>query len=150
MGINKHSQRFFETRNKDGMYSDGGGLYLQVANNGKYKSWIFRYAINGLVRQMGLGPIYDVNLVDARDEAHECRRTLRKGGDPLEARDKAREERKRKRRRTKQLLLVSPSSGLKKLNVNGSLARRRSRRSFIMSDCLPSTSTRSSEKFQSA
>ena len=36
------------------MYPDGGGLYLQVANSNA-KSWLFRYAIDGRDRYMGLG-----------------------------------------------------------------------------------------------
>jgi hypothetical protein len=35
---------------------DGGGLYLQVSATGT-KSWMFRYAINGRERQMGLGSL---------------------------------------------------------------------------------------------
>jgi hypothetical protein len=34
-----------------GMYADGGGLYLQVSDNGA--SWIYRYMITGRAREMG-------------------------------------------------------------------------------------------------
>jgi hypothetical protein len=36
-----------------GMYADGGGLYLQVSENGS-RSWIFRFKQNGRSRDMGL------------------------------------------------------------------------------------------------
>ena len=34
----------------DGMYADGGGLYLQVT--GAARSWIYRYTLNGRSREM--------------------------------------------------------------------------------------------------
>ncbi len=68
-----------------GMYADGGGLYLQVGLSGT-KSWIYRFALNGRAREMGLGPCYDVPLADAREKAAACRRLKREGVDPIEAR----------------------------------------------------------------
>jgi hypothetical protein len=38
-----------------GRFADGGGLYLQVTDNGT-KSWLFRFMLNGRARVMGLGP----------------------------------------------------------------------------------------------
>ena len=37
-----------------GRYGDGGGLWLQV-RDAEHRSWLFRYAIAGNARQMGLG-----------------------------------------------------------------------------------------------
>jgi integrase len=75
---------------KPGMHPDGGGLYLQVTT-GKdkqiNKSWLFRYAIKGRERQMGLGSINTIRLRDARDEAERCRKLLRQGKDPIVERD---------------------------------------------------------------
>ena len=51
-----------------GMYSDGGGLYLQIANSGA-KSWIYRFMLRGKARQMGLGSISAISLLDARTKA---------------------------------------------------------------------------------
>lgn len=68
-----------------GLYPDGGGLYLQVTPTGA-RSWVFRYKKNGRARGMGLGPVYDVPLAEARDLAAEARRMLREGLDPLEER----------------------------------------------------------------
>jgi len=41
---------------KEGMHSDGNGLYLRVQASGA-KSWIFRYQINGRRREMGIGTL---------------------------------------------------------------------------------------------
>jgi Arm DNA-binding domain len=70
-----------------GMYADGGGLYLQITS-ANAKSWIFRYAINGRERYMGLGPAHkgDVSLEAAREAASKCRELLRAGLDPIEHR----------------------------------------------------------------
>jgi integrase len=65
---------------------DGGGLYLQVSATGT-KSWMFRYAINGRERQMGLGSLDAVDLAGARQAATECRRLRSQGVDPIEYRD---------------------------------------------------------------
>lgn len=67
------------------MYADGGGLYLQVSRSGT-KSWIFRYAINGREREMGLGPLHTITLADARSLATEARRLKLSGIDPIDAR----------------------------------------------------------------
>jgi hypothetical protein len=48
-----------------GMYADGGGLYLRVAPAGT-KSWIFRFAEGGKLRDMGLGSTNTVSLARAR------------------------------------------------------------------------------------
>src|SRR5438045_510594 len=70
---------------KPGLYNDGRGLYLQVAEGGT-KSWIFRFMQNGRPRKMGLGPFPDVDLAEARETAFACRKQLREGTDPIEAR----------------------------------------------------------------
>ena len=63
-----------------GRYCDGGGLYLQISKEGG-RSWIFRYQLEGKVRDMGLGSAQVVALADARDFAMECRRLLARGID---------------------------------------------------------------------
>ena len=72
-----------------GLHSDGRGLYLQVKNGGR--SWVLRYMLDGKARHMGLGPYPDVSLADARREAEGCRRLLREGTDPIEARRQRRQ-----------------------------------------------------------
>jgi integrase len=64
-----------------GMYSDGAGLYLQV--QGKSRSWIFRYKVDGRGRYMGLGSARDITLRRARELAAEQRRLRAEGRDPL-------------------------------------------------------------------
>jgi hypothetical protein len=76
----------FVARAKDpGMYADGGGLYLQVSRTGT-KSWIFRYALDGREREMGLGPLHTITLAEARNLAMETRRLKLSGIDPIDAR----------------------------------------------------------------
>jgi len=69
----------------DGMYADGGGLYLQVS--GGARSWIYRYTLDGRTRYMGLGSLGAVSLAEARQKAGEARRLLAAGEDPIAARD---------------------------------------------------------------
>lgn len=68
---------------KEGMHSDGGGLYLQVSKAGT-KSWIFRYQIDGRRREMGLGGLADKSAIKARAEIPALRAQLAANSDPLE------------------------------------------------------------------
>src|SRR5260370_14495868 len=76
---------------KAGMHAGGGGLYLQVtagkAEGQRNKSWLFRFALGGRERQMGLGSLNTVGLAEARDAAEQCRKLLKEGKDPIEVRD---------------------------------------------------------------
>jgi len=56
------------------------------------KSWLFRYTVGGRERQMGLGPLSDVSLADARDRAVAARELRRAGKDPISERDASRAE----------------------------------------------------------
>ena len=67
-----------------GRYACGPNLYLQISEWGT-KSWLFRFRIRGRARHMGLGPVDLVTLAEARDKAHELRRQVLNGVDPLEA-----------------------------------------------------------------
>jgi integrase len=69
-----------------GRYADGGGLYLQVGENGA-KSWLFRFMLNKRSRQMGLGSLDVLSIPEARAKAQEARKLLAAGQDPIEARD---------------------------------------------------------------
>src|SRR6476660_2129640 len=75
---------------KPGMHADGGCLYLQVAasKDGKRlnRSWIFRYRVNGRLRDMGLGSVDTLSLSEARERAREQRRKRLDGIDPIDAR----------------------------------------------------------------
>lgn len=75
---------------KRGLYADGLGLYLQVAEGGT-KSWLFRFMRAGRARKMGLGPVHTVTLAMARDKAAEARRKLLDDIDPIEMRKETRQ-----------------------------------------------------------
>jgi integrase len=95
MAIHKLAPRFVETVKNKGMHGDGGGLYLQVGPEGRAKSWIFRYHVDGCRdRQMGLGSAYTIGLAEAREKARQCREIRLDGGDPIELRDRARLDRR--------------------------------------------------------
>jgi hypothetical protein len=75
-----------------GKYADGGGLYLQI--DGNSRAWYLRYRWRGTERYMGLGPVSLVGLGDARELAHDARKLLREGIDPLAARQAERRRKK--------------------------------------------------------
>ena len=83
--IKRLSARRVATETTRGRYADGGGLYLQVSKYGT-KSWLFRFTLDGRARLMGLGPLHTVSLAEAREEAEKCRKLVRTGVDPIEAR----------------------------------------------------------------
>jgi len=68
-----------------GMYADGGGLYLQISRS-LTKSWIFRFSLNGRAREMGLGPLHTVSLLEARELALQARKLKHRGVDPIDLR----------------------------------------------------------------
>lgn len=72
---------------KQGRYSDGGNLYLQVkvSPSGRIsKSWIFRVQRNGKDQLIGLGSLKTISLAEARVKALEYRKLLCDGIHPLE------------------------------------------------------------------
>ena len=83
--INKLSAAGVAKESAPGLYSDGGGLYLQIAKGGS-KSWIFRFMIAGKPRYMGLGSIDTFSLREARERAKEARKLVADGIDPIDAR----------------------------------------------------------------
>ena len=72
---------------KAGKYSDGGNLYLIVSDTGSRK-WVLRFTWRGAAKEMGLGSANDVPLADARERAVDARRTLAKGLNPIEQRNR--------------------------------------------------------------
>ena len=100
-GIERLSALFVGKVKEPGMYADGAGLYLQVTkaapdDRGRpkvTKSWIFRYTLRGRAREMGLGPIHDVSLAEARETARQYRKLRKEGIDPIEHRKKERQAR---------------------------------------------------------
>ena len=58
---------------------------------GDVKSWVFRYARDGVERYMGLGPVHAVSLAQARQKAQDAREQHAAGRDPQHARRAAQE-----------------------------------------------------------
>ena len=75
----------FAASSQHGRYSDGGGLYLQVARGGT-KAWLFTFGRNGTRRTMGLGSVRSVPLSLARELAAQAREQVARGLDPIDAR----------------------------------------------------------------
>jgi integrase len=90
--IDRLSPRFVKTakpkRGQDKTnYLDGGGLHLAVTksvDNTFNRSWVFKYELHGKRREIGLGPLHDVGLADAREEGKRLRGLLRQHIDPLD------------------------------------------------------------------
>ncbi|MBL8538802.1 MAG: integrase arm-type DNA-binding domain-containing protein [Betaproteobacteria bacterium] len=68
-----------------GLHNDGLGLLLQVTPFGA-KSWLLRYRFAGRRREMGLGPLSEVSLAEARERRERYRKQIRDGTDPIEQR----------------------------------------------------------------
>ena len=75
-----------------GRYAVGQNVYLQISEWGT-RSWLFRYAVNGKPRTMGLGAYDLLTLAEARERGHAARRLLLDGIDPLDAKRRGRRER---------------------------------------------------------
>jgi integrase len=102
MAIEKLSARKVDALKAPGRYSDGGGLWLQVAPSGS-KCWIYQFASPtkrkskikkngkevevGYVRQLGLGALHTISLAEARELAATYRKQVAKGIDPLAAKE---------------------------------------------------------------
>ena len=87
--LNKLSATFVRGLKTPGIYGDGGGLVLQAtaSGTGVTKSWLLRYSLDKRARSMGLGSVGVVSLAEARELAHESRRLLARGIDPISHRD---------------------------------------------------------------
>ncbi len=99
LGPNQLTARRIETL-KDGVYSDGGNLWITV--KGTSRGWSFRYTspMSGRRREMGLGPAREIGLADARKLAAAGREQLRQGIDPLDERKRVAEARRLEQGRT--------------------------------------------------
>ena len=73
---------------KPGRYGDGGGLYLVVSPSGARK-WVYRFTYAGRVTETGLGSADVVSLSEARGKAHQARRLLDAGENPIAVRRQA-------------------------------------------------------------
>jgi len=73
----------------EGRHGDGDGLQLIVSASGRRK-WVLRYQLNGVRRDMGLGPYPAIGLSDARIAAADARKLIARGIDPLDDRKASR------------------------------------------------------------
>ena len=80
---------------KSGSLCDGGGLWLIA--QGSAKSWFFRFTspLSGFRREMGLGSVHGLSLVEVRRRAAEARHQLTDGLDPIEERRKVKAQRRK-------------------------------------------------------
>ena len=88
-GYNQLTALFCRQQSEDGLYNDGGGLWLRV--RGGSKSWIFRYHRRGKASDCGLGSLNTISLAEARKLALECRQMVLKGLDPITERRRQRQ-----------------------------------------------------------
>jgi integrase len=75
------------------MWCDGGGLYLQVtggAGGTMNRSWLYRFALDGRERQMGLGSFPTITIAEARAAAADARKLVAGRVDPIEHRNASR------------------------------------------------------------
>ena len=82
--LNRLTAMKVERTKQPGLYADGGSLYLRVAPGGS-KQFIFRYALHGRLRDMGMGPTHTLTLAEAREKARDARNLLLEGIDPVDA-----------------------------------------------------------------
>ena len=75
-----------EKEKRPGLHCDAAGLDLLIDRRTGSKSWIFRFRLDGRLRDMGLGPLHTVSLQQAREAPRKCRELRRNGIDPIEAR----------------------------------------------------------------
>lgn len=71
-----------------GRYSDGEGLILKLASQGR-GSWLLRVQADGKRRDIGLGTLSDLSLSEARESARAIRKQMRAGVDVIAERKKA-------------------------------------------------------------
>lgn len=72
-----------------GRYTDSRGLMLVIGKDGS-RRWVLRVQRDKRRRDIGLGPVADVSLAEAREIVTEMRRQIRQGIDPVAERQKAR------------------------------------------------------------
>jgi integrase len=83
---------------KGAVFADGANLYLQVTRDTIhpdriYRSWVFRYELDGHRHDLGLGPVHTLDLADARLKARTLRQQLLDGIDPLAAKQQIKRDR---------------------------------------------------------
>jgi integrase len=81
--INNLTDAVIKARTSEGNLSDGGGLLLQVTKTGG-KSWFYRYQLNKVRRDKGIGPYPLIGLAKARELRDALALLVKQGIDPIE------------------------------------------------------------------
>ncbi|MBW4331569.1 Arm DNA-binding domain-containing protein [Stakelama sp. CBK3Z-3] len=63
---------------KPGRHADGHGLYLLVRPSGS-RSWVLRIQVDGKWQDLGIGPVAQLSLAQARTKASELRNKVKAG-----------------------------------------------------------------------
>jgi len=87
--VKRLSARSTVTIGKPGRHADGDGLYLVVDRSGA-KRWVFMFRWAGKLKEMGLGGLSSVPLLEARVKADDARRAIAAGRNPIAERRQAR------------------------------------------------------------
>jgi hypothetical protein len=84
MRISTHTQA---NKAPPGRHNAAPGLYLIVSQDGQSRRWAFRYTKPSTrrVTELGLGSATVLSLAEAREKAHDYRRVVARGQDPVEA-----------------------------------------------------------------
>ena len=84
--------RYKRRRHREGgqKCSQMGAASICVSGPSGSKSWVYRFALEGKLRDMGLGPYPDISLAEARERAMAQRKMRLDGRDPIEARNASR------------------------------------------------------------
>lgn len=83
--VNRLSARQVATLRQPGRHADGAGLYLHIDDN-LSKRWVFVFQWRGRRKEMGLGSLSLVSLVEAREKALAARKQVASGVNPIEDR----------------------------------------------------------------
>lgn len=83
--LNRLTARQIDAFREDGIYADGGGLYLRVRGNAKH--FLFIFTLDGRRREMGLGAPPGVTLKSARERAQAARELAAEGKNPIDERN---------------------------------------------------------------
>lgn len=83
--------RSAQPRDKGYKLTDAGGLYLFIAPSGS-RLWRLKYRRGGVEKALSIGPYPKVGLAEARRERDSAKLDLAEGKDPIQERDRRREE----------------------------------------------------------
>ncbi len=93
MANNKLTALKVESLTEAGRYADGGGLYFDIPTYGEMR-WLYRYQLNGSRTWMTLFPYHKKtgSLAQARNAAMEQKLLVKQGIDPVENRQRQKDE----------------------------------------------------------